>query len=73
MLCYYKSKPKQKEFVCRIEMLWLEKHSTATLNMKQLNNQRYSIIKKHLLSDLELEELSRLAELNDKYKRNWRT
>ena len=33
--------------------------------MKQLNNQRYSIMKKHLLSDLELEELSRLAELND--------
>ena len=33
--------------------------------MKQLNNQRYSIVKKHLLSDFELKELSWLAELND--------
>ena len=49
----------------RMEMLWQEKHPNATLDMKQLNNQRYSIMKKHLLSDLELEELSRLAELND--------
>ena len=46
-------------------MLWQEKHPTATLDMKQLNNQRSSIIRKHLLSDLELEELSWLAELND--------
>ena len=65
MICYYKSKPKQKGFMRRMEMLWREKHPTATLDMKQLNNQRYSIMKKHLLSDLELEELSRLAELND--------
>ena len=33
--------------------------------MKQLYNQQHSIMKKHLLLDLELEELSRLAELND--------
>ena len=33
--------------------------------MTQLNNQRYSIIKKHLLSDLEQEKLSWLAELKD--------
>ena len=65
MICYYKSKPKQKGFMRRMEMLWREKHPTATLDTKQLNNQRYSIMKKHLLSDLELEELSRLAELND--------
>ena len=49
----------------RKEMLWREKHLKAILDMKQLNNQRYSIMKKHLLSDLELEELSWLAELND--------
>ena len=49
----------------RMEMLWREKHPTATLDMKKLNTQPYSIMKKHLLSDLELEELSRLAELND--------
>ena len=65
MICDYKSKPKLKGFMHRMEMLWREKHQTATLNIKQLNNQRYSIMKKHLLSDLELEELSRLAELND--------
>ena len=65
MICYYKSKPKQKGFMRRKKMLWREKHPTATLDMKQLNNQRYSILKKHLLYDLELEELSRLAELND--------
>ena len=54
-----------KGFLSRMEMLWREKHPTATLDMKQLNNQRYSIMKKHLLSDLELEKLSRLTELND--------
>ena len=49
----------------RMEMLWRENHPTATLDLKQLDNHRYSIMKKNLLSDLELEELSRLAELND--------
>ena len=49
----------------RKEMLWWEKHPTVTLDMKQLYNQQHSIMKKHLLLDLELEELSRLAELND--------
>ena len=33
--------------------------------MEQLSNQWYSIMKKHLLLDLELEELSRMAELCD--------
>ena len=56
MVCFYKSKPTQKEFMHHIEMLWREKHLTATLDMEQLNNQQYSIMKKHLLSDLELEE-----------------
>ena len=58
MICYYKSKPKQKGFMRCMERLWREKHPTATLDMKQLNNQMYSILKKHLLLDLELEELS---------------
>ena len=49
----------------RIEMLWRKKHSIASLDVKQLSNQRYSILKKHLLLDLELEELSQLDELND--------
>ena len=65
MICYYKSKPKERGFIRYIEMLWREKRPTATLEMKQLNNQHYSIMMKHLLSKLELEELSRLAELND--------
>ena len=58
MVCYYKSKPKQKGFMRRMEMLWRENHPTATLDLKQLDNHRYSIMKKNLLSDLELEELS---------------
>ena len=49
----------------RMELLWRDKHPTAKLDMKQLNNQRYSIMRKHLLSALELEELSRLAEHDD--------
>ena len=65
MIYYYKSKPKLKGFMRRMEMLWREKHPNATLDIKQLNNQRYSIIKKHLLLDLELGGLGRLAELND--------
>ena len=65
MIGYDKSKPKQKGFMRRMEMLWREKHPTATLDMKQLNNQWYSVIKKPLLSDLELEVLCRQAELND--------
>ena len=48
-----------------MEMLWQEKHPTATVDVKQLDNQWYSIMKKHLLSHLELEELSWVAELND--------
>ena len=51
--------------MCRMEGLWQEKHPAATLDMTQLNNQRYSIIKKHLLTDLEQKKLSRLAELKD--------
>ena len=51
--------------MCRVKIYWLKKHSTATLDMKQLNSQWYSIMKNHLLSHLELEELSRFAELND--------
>ena len=46
-------------------MLWRETHPTATLDMKQLNNQQYSNMTKHLLSDLELEELCRLTKLNN--------
>ena len=65
MICYYKSKPKQKGFMRFIEMLWREKPPKATLDINQLNNQRYSVMKKHMLSDLKLEELSRLTELND--------
>ena len=65
MICYYNNKPKQKGFMRRIELLWEEKHPTATLDVQQLNSNRYSIIKKHLLSDLELEQLRRLAEQND--------
>ena len=34
-----------------MEMFWREKHPIANLNIKQLNNQRYSIMKKNLLSD----------------------
>ena len=34
MVCYYKSKPTQKRFMRHIEMLWREKHSTATLDIK---------------------------------------
>ena len=45
MICYYKSKQKQKGCLRRMEMLWREKHPIATLNMKQLNNQWYSIMK----------------------------
>ena len=63
-ICYYKSRPKQKGFMRRMEILWQKKHLTATLVMKQLNNQRYIIRKKHLLSDLELKEFSQLAKLN---------
>ena len=44
--------------MCRMEMLWRKKHPTATLDLKQLNNQWYSIMKKHLLFDQELEELN---------------
>ena len=33
MVCYYKSKPKQREFMSRREMLWREKYPTATLDM----------------------------------------
>ena len=65
MICYYKNKPKQNEFMRRMKMLWRKKHPTAALDMKQLKNQRYSIMKKHLLLNLKLEELSQLAELND--------
>ena len=61
----YKSKPKQKRFRRCMEIFWREKHPTTILDMKQRNNQGYSIMKKHLLSELELEELSRLAEQND--------
>ena len=35
-----------------METLWQEKHPTATMDIKQLNNQQYSIMKKHLLSVL---------------------
>ena len=49
MVCYYKSKTKQG-----IQVL----HENALADMKQLNMQRYSIMKNHLLSDLELKELS---------------
>ena len=54
MVCCYKSKPKQKGFMCHIEMLWGggEKHPTATRNMKRINNHQYAIMKKQLLSDL---------------------
>ena len=65
MVCFYKRKPKQKDFMSHIEMLWRKKHWIASLDMKQLSNQRYTIVKKHLLLDLELEELSQLDELND--------
>ena len=58
MFCYYKSKPKQTGFMRHMEMLWRKKHPTATLDLKQLNNQWYSIMKKHLLFDQELEELN---------------
>ena len=44
MIFYYKSKSKQKGFMRCMEMVWWEKYPTATLNMKQLNNQRYSIM-----------------------------
>ena len=54
---YYKSDPKQREFMRRVEMLWQVKHPTATLDIKQLNNLQYRIMKKHLPSDLELKEL----------------
>ena len=64
MICYYKSKPKQKEFMHRVKMYWLEKHPTFTLGMKQIKKQWYSMMKKRLLSYLKLEERSRLAELN---------
>ena len=65
MICYHNSKPKLKGFMRHIKMFWQEKYPTANMDMKQLDNQRYSIIKKQLLSDLELKELSRLPELND--------
>ena len=38
---------------------------------KQLNNQRDHILIKHLLSELELEELDRLAKLNDTFQEKW--
>lgn len=59
MTCYYNSKPHEKGFMRRMEEIWHQKRPGTELDMKQLNNQRYSIMKKHLLSDLELEELQR--------------
>ena len=61
MTCYYNSRPKEKGFMRRMEGLWHELRPSSTLDMKQLNNQRYSILKKKLLSELELEELQRPA------------
>ena len=51
--------------MCHVEIIWQKTYPTSTLDMKQPNTQRYSIMNKYLLSNLELEELSRLAELND--------
>ena len=48
-----------------MEMLGWEKHSTATLGIKQLNDQQYSIMKKHFLQYHKLEEFSQLAQLHD--------
>ena len=53
------------------EMLWREKHPTATLNIKQLNNQGYSIIEKHLLVDFELEDSIDWLRQVKKFKSNW--
>ena len=46
-------------------MLWQGKHPTSTLDMKQLNNKQYIIMKKHSLWDLNLEKLSGLIPLKD--------
>jgi len=61
MSCYYNSRPKEKGFMRRMEALWKELRPDSILDMKQLNNQRYSIVRKKLLSGLELEELERLT------------
>ena len=34
-----KSKPKQNRLMHHMEMLWQEKHPTATVDVKQLDNQ----------------------------------
>ena len=64
MICYYNSEPAKRGYMKRMLDLWLTKRPNSNLNEKQLVAQKANVIKKKLLSDLEIEELQNAKERN---------
>ena len=57
MQCYFKSKPQEWGYMGRMRGLWMEMRPELPLTAKQLVAQRSNIVRKQLLSELEVEEI----------------
>ena len=58
-MCYFKADPSQRGYRKRMHNIWLSKHPDSTVSEQRFADQSNVIIRRNLLSSVELEEIQR--------------